>query len=69
MLKSRAGMPVLGSIWLWRLTGKYLEYSLVKLTVFHFKACLFFSFFSRCPKGENVPLKSGKRRKEGLNCQ
>lgn len=31
-----------------RLTDKYVEYFLVKLTVFHFKACL---FFARCQKG------------------
>lgn len=47
---------------IWRLTGKNLEYSLVKLTAFPFEACP----FRPMPKGENVPLKCRRRREEGL---
>jgi hypothetical protein len=48
-----------GKLVIWRLTGKYLEYSLVKLTVFQLQGVS----FHLIPKGENVPLKCWQRMK------
>ena len=49
----------------WRLTGKYLEYSLVKRTVFHFKACLFSPDTKRGERGTKM-LATNERR---FDCQ
>jgi hypothetical protein len=49
----------------WRLTGKYLEYSLVEPTVFHFEACLFSSDAKRGERATKM-LATNERR---FDCQ